>query len=152
MTETVKKTRTSKKKRQTLFLEALARGVSVAAAAEAAGVTRSTVSRWRQQDSGFRREWQAAEEAGTDAIEDEALRRAVSGTDKPVFRGGEIVGHVKDYSDAMLTMLLKARRPERYATTKLGGEHDILDLQGARDALERKFSEILRPSEGETLS
>ena len=97
-----------------LFLNALTAGNSVRTAADAAGVTFDEPYKWRATDPAFAARWQHAEEAGTDLIEEEAYRRAVTGVEKPVYRGGEVVGHVADYSDSMLMFLLKSRRPERY--------------------------------------
>jgi hypothetical protein len=45
-------------------------------------------------------------------LEDEAFRRAVTGVDKPVFQKGECVGFIREYSDNLLTLLLRCRRPE----------------------------------------
>ncbi len=89
-------TQATRKKR---FLTALAAGHSVMTAAEAAGVARQTVYRWRQEDETFARAWDEAIEAGTDRLEDEALRRAFAG------------------SDTLLIFLLKARRPTKYRDT-----------------------------------
>ncbi len=89
-------TRATRKKR---FLAALAAGHSVKTAADAAGIARQTVYRWRQEDEDFARAWDDAVEDGTDLLEDEALRRALEG------------------SDTMLIFLLKARRPEKYRDT-----------------------------------
>lgn len=47
-------------------------------------------------------------------LEDEARRRAVDGVDEPVFQGGELVGHVRRYSDRLLEFLLRGRRPTVY--------------------------------------
>jgi hypothetical protein len=49
------------------------------------------------------------------AAEDELYRRAVEGTLKPVFHKGIEVGHIRQYSDACLAMLLKAGNPDKYA-------------------------------------
>lgn len=131
------------------FLEALAAGDSVRAAAAAAGVSPAEPYVWRRSDSGFKAAWLAAEEAGTDLIEEEAFRRAVKGVEKPVYRGGEVVGHVADYSDTMLMFLLKSRRPERYGAQAKASEGESaqdlakrLNLKGARDALIGKFASV----------
>lgn len=79
------------------FLNAIAAGCSVRAAADAAGAAFDKPHIWREQDSAFAERWQFAEEAGTDLIEEEAYRRAVTGVEKPIYRGGEVVGHVADY-------------------------------------------------------
>ena len=49
------------------------------------------------------------------AAEDEAFRRAVEGTEEPVYHKGAICGHVRRYSDSLLTLLLKAGDPDKYA-------------------------------------
>lgn len=42
----------------------------------------------------------------------EAVRRAVHGVDKPVYQNGMQVGEIREYSDRLLGMLLKAYVPE----------------------------------------
>jgi hypothetical protein len=51
---------------------------------------------------------------GTAALENEAVRRAYHGVEKPVFYKGEVCGYTQDYSDTLLIFLLKARKPEVY--------------------------------------
>lgn len=96
------------------FLEKLREGLSVTAACSAADIGRSTVYEWRQRDEEFEVAWHDAIEAGTDAFEDEARRRAVDGTLRPVFQSGAEVGQVREYSDRLLELMLKARRPQVY--------------------------------------
>jgi len=127
------------------FLDHIAAGQSVRSAASTVGVKPSTPYAWRKQDERFAAAWEAAEEAGTDIIEEEAFRRAVTGVEKPVYRGGEVVGHIADYSDAMLMFLLKSRRPERYGNsgkTVAGKISEDLNLKGVRDALVGKFNAV----------
>lgn len=138
------------------FLDGLAQGLSVASAAQAAGLARGTLYRWRAQSKSFHKAWQDAYDAGTDRLEDEARRRAVEGVEKPVFRGGEIVGHVTDYSDTMLMFLLKARRPEIFA--QVGSKRPAIpappsgELANAHSALYRKFAEIFAEEPDSALS
>jgi hypothetical protein len=47
-------------------------------------------------------------------MEDEAMRRAVDGWDEPVYQKGEQVGVVRKYSDSLLALLLRGRRPDVY--------------------------------------
>ena len=51
---------------------------------------------------------------GADMLEDEAVRRAKDGVERPVYQGGKLVGHVQEYSDTLLIFLLKGARPEKY--------------------------------------
>ena len=98
-----------------VFLEALREGYSVRHAAERAGPSAQRFYQWRQEDDVFGEEWAAAVEARTDLLEDEAHRRAVHGVAKGVWFRGERVGEELEYSDKLLEVLLRARRPEKYA-------------------------------------
>jgi len=144
-----------KLKTQAVFLEALAKSGSVCAAASNAGVNRRTFYRWREEEPVFAEGWKKAQAMPKDDLEHEAIRRAVNGVEKPVYRGGEIVGHVTDYSDSMLMFLLKAHYPEKYDPkfiTSSQGKHKEtsttpqFEIEGARDALKRKFAEITQPA------
>jgi transposase-like protein len=79
------------------FLATLAKTGNVTLSAEAAGVGRETVYRWRRDSEDFAGAWDEANTLGTDALEDEAVTRAVAGK-----------------SDTLLIFMLKARRPEKF--------------------------------------
>jgi Bacteriophage Sf6, terminase small subunit-like len=100
--------------KRALFLGALTEGVSVTAACDRAVITRRTVYDWRDADPEFAKAWDEAIEAGTDRLEDEAVRRAYEGIDDPVFYQGVKCGVVRKYSDTLLIFMLKARRPEKF--------------------------------------
>jgi len=97
-----------------LFLEALAELGVVSYACKAARVSRSTVYERREKDAVFRAAWDEAAEIAADMLEQEAHRRAVEGTARPVYQGGKLVGAERQYSDTLLMFLLKARRPEKF--------------------------------------
>lgn len=102
-----KKTPTSQRER---FLSALSRTASVTAASQAAGIGRRTAYNWRDADEAFAAAWDDALESGTDALEDEAVRRALDG------------------SDTLLIFMLKARRPEKFkerVANELSGKVDM---------------------------
>jgi hypothetical protein len=96
------------------FLEALSVTANASKAAAVSGISRMEWYRTRAEDAEFAKQWQEAVEKGTDALEDEAIRRAHEGTDKPVYQGGKLVGYVKEYSDTLLIFMLKARRPAKF--------------------------------------
>jgi hypothetical protein len=97
------------------FLGALAEtGGNVTAACKKAKLPRATAYEWRDEDEAFRKDWDAALEIGTDALEDEALRRARDGVKKPIYQQGKRVGYVQEYSDTLLIFMLKARRPDKF--------------------------------------
>lgn len=96
------------------FLTALASTGNVSMAAKKAAVTRQGAYARRAADPEFAARWQDAMDQAADWLEAEARRRAVTGVRRPVYQNGKLVGHVKEYSDALLTLLLKAARPDRY--------------------------------------
>lgn len=89
-------------------------GGNIARACRAAKVARSTVYDHKKKDPAFAQKWSEAVEQGIDELEQEARRRAFSGTEKPVFYKGDVVGHINEYSDTLMIFLLKGNRPEKY--------------------------------------
>ncbi len=65
----------SAKKKQA-FLAALAETANVLKSSEIARVARRTAYDWKAADSEFADAWERALDIGTDALEDEAVRRA----------------------------------------------------------------------------
>ena len=96
------------------FLEDLANHGNVTQACETIGVGRVAIYKWRNEDPEFMADWEAALELGTDALEDEAVRRGRDGVLRPVYQGGAEVGAVREYSDTLLIFMLKARRPDKF--------------------------------------
>lgn len=105
------RTRRAKEK----FLEEFRKRGIVKNACEAAGIARRTAYDWHAADEDFAASWNEAESEAADSLEEEALRRAAYGTDKPITYQGVIMDHYKEYSDRMLEMMLRARRPERFS-------------------------------------
>jgi hypothetical protein len=68
--------RDTKKKR---FIETLAAQGTVSHAAEAAGVSRNTAYRWRQDDLEFASLWDEAHENAVDRVESVLYQKALSG-------------------------------------------------------------------------
>ncbi len=80
-----------KRVRQARFLEVLSQTGVIRPAAEAAGVPRSTVNHWREDDEDFAQEFSDAMENSVDVAELELRTRAVDGVDEPVMHNGEPV-------------------------------------------------------------
>lgn len=120
------------------------------AACERAGVGRTTVYEWRAVDADFAERWAAIDEAWVDRAERELYRRAVEGNLDPVYQGGELVGHVRRYSDALLALYLKAKRREVYGervAVETSAVVDPAELEAAAAELERRILEA-RPVVG----
>lgn len=96
------------------FLSELAKSCNVSRAAEVAGVGRQTAYDHRGMFEDFSAAWDDAIEQATDALEFEARRRAMEGTEKPIVSQGEIIATVREYSDQLMMALLKAHRPDKY--------------------------------------
>lgn len=107
------------------FLIALEDCANVTEACRRVGISRRVVYNWRSEGGDFAQRWDAAVELGTDALEDEAVRRAHEGVDEPVFFKGEKCGTIRRYSDTLLIFMLKARRPDKFkdrSATELTGK------------------------------
>jgi hypothetical protein len=92
------------------LLAKLSQGESVAAACRAQRISRQTYYRWREEDPEFAAAADDAIEAGTDVLEDIALKRA------------------KAQSDTLIIFLLKGRRREKWGDKSL---HEVSGPNGA---------------------
>jgi hypothetical protein len=86
---------------------------SVTRACKTTDICRDTFYRWPKEDATFKADYEDAREQAIDCLEDEALRRAHEGIEKPVTIAGkrEVI---REYSDSLLIFLLKAHRPQKY--------------------------------------
>lgn len=104
-----------------VFLEHLRKTANVSASARIALRERRTVYQWRETDAAFAAAWDDAIDEATDALEQEARRRAIEGDEEYVVSSGQVVRgpggeflKTRKRSDALMQMLLKAHRPEKY--------------------------------------
>jgi len=105
--------RTAQRKKEK-FLGAYAKLGNATAASEETGISRHVHTRWLKSSESYRKAFEAADDAATEVLEREAIRRAVEGREEPVYFNGAVVGTVKKYSDVLLIFLLKSKRPEVY--------------------------------------
>ncbi|XQZ98837.1 hypothetical protein ACOZ4Y_02590 [Komagataeibacter rhaeticus] len=106
-----------------VFLDHLRKTSNISQSASIALVERKTVYRWREADPAFAAAWDDAIDEATDMLEAEARRRAVEGDEEYVVSMGQLVKDPTDpskylttrkRSDGLMTLLLKAHRPEKY--------------------------------------
>ena len=131
---TPKKGRPPKGWRNT-FLKALRSSGNIGHSCRKARVNRTTAYRLKARDPLFAAKWETAIEDSVDVMEFEARRRAVKGTDKPVFQKGEQVGVIREYSDTLLMFLLKANKPDKFRDN-----FDAMKLVGELLAKTNQFS------------
>lgn len=144
------------------FLVALAATSNVSEAARVVGIHRTTAYLAKSNDESFAAEWEEALEQATDALELEARNRALGVYISYKFdKGGNPLLHPitgepyaeRAVSDALLTLLLKAHRPDKYkersaveTTEKPAAKYDLSKLtQAQRDELERLTRAALVP-------
>jgi len=103
------------------FIASLRETGMIRLACEAVGIARATAYVHREEDVEFSQAWDSALQDAVDLLEIEARRRAVEGVRKYLYHAGgpvlnEAGEHVyeTEYSDGILTLLLKAGRPEKY--------------------------------------
>ena len=103
--------------RQREFIAALAATGIVTQAARRIGASLEALYRLRHQPGaeGFAAAWELAIDRGIARLEDCALERAIAGEERPIVRGGEVVGTWRRYDTALLLFLLRQRRGQRWA-------------------------------------
>lgn len=97
------------------YLATIASGYSGNKAAAELGRSPRTFTYWRARSPENEARYKEAYERGTQALEDEAVRRGMDGYEIITRNGkGEITKVVETYSDAVLQRLLAGRMPEKY--------------------------------------
>lgn len=151
------------------FLAAFAEVGTLTRAAEIVGMDRNTHYYWladEKEGELYRELFEDAKKQAADRLEQEARRRAVEGTQKPVFQGGKQVGVVQEYSDTLLIFLMKGAMPEKYrdnyhlsADFNVNHQHHhrhTLDLGQLSETELLQFGELVskakREEEGTTLT
>jgi hypothetical protein len=93
---------------------------SVAYAADLVGLSRNTLYRRRQTDPAFAAGWAEAIASAADRLNEEAMRRSVSGNGRAAFRRGRRLGSIREYDSGLLIRLLRLHWPATY-TDKADG-------------------------------
>lgn len=95
-----------------LFLEYLMDHGDITQACRQADLSPKSMRKFRREHPKAEAAFKEALDIGTDQIEAELHRRAVTGYLEPVFYKGRRVNTVRRKSDILLMFLLKKRRPE----------------------------------------
>lgn len=128
--------------RRRIFIDILCDTGNVVAAAAKVELSRDTLHRWRKTMPDFRADWETAIELAAEALESEAFRRALQGSDtvetttvvQPSAGGktsgepGESTRTIRRSSDALLLALLKAHRPDKYGAPS-GRQQETRNVQ-----------------------
>ena len=116
-----------------------------------AGIDRGTHYDWLRKDPEYRAQFEAAQVQAADRLEDEAVRRAYEGVERPVTVAGKRE-LVRKYSDTLLIFLLKGLRPakyrERYDVAVEAGDSLVQAMARGRErALAARHTIDARPEE-----
>ena len=126
------------------YLATLATTGNLTAAAEAAGIDRSTALRHRHASQRFAERVADALARFSDAVESEIARRGMQGFDEPVYQGGKKVGVKRRYSDRCLLALAARLRPDGYGAqaVKLSGDIHHHHDRHAADAIRAQVQQL----------
>jgi hypothetical protein len=100
--------------RQAEFLKAYGETADVELSARAAGVCQRTIYTYAARDPAFAAGFEEAKSRLGQRLEEELFRRALNGTDKAVYQGGQFVGMIRERDTTALIFALKGLMPARY--------------------------------------
>ena len=102
--------------RQQAFIAALAETACVAEAAAAVGMTPKSAYRLRARPeaAAFRQAWAVALDFAVQRVAEAAIGRALNGTVRPVYFGGEQVGERRYFDERLTMFILRTRDPVRF--------------------------------------
>lgn len=121
------------------FLDQLSECGSVSMAAARAGLNRTALYRERDRSKRFAARWDKACDLGVERLQDDAMRRALEGDERPVFKGGEQVGSVHRHDTSLVKFLLQSYRPDIFGGRReSGGPAVSLDLVKRVAAAEKR--------------
>lgn len=113
------------------------------------GISKSAVYKYMERYPQLKEDYEIAREKAVRNLEMEAYRRAVEGTEMPIFHGGLQVGSYRNYSDRCLELLLKASRPDRFSNkAQIDVNHNHSISGDAKDKLGQLLG-ITDQSDGE---
>ena len=136
------------------FLDLIEGGRTPADAAALLGVKLSSLYGHKRNRPEFAAQWEQAIRCGGEALISEAQRRGVEGWLEPVMFRGEVVAHVRKYSDRMLELLIKGSFPEKFndrlnavvTVTQLTADDLLHSRELARDTTVHEALEVLAKS------
>ena len=103
---------------QRTYLAALRLKGNVSLACRAARVSAMTISRTRDENEFFSSLCEDALKFNDDLVEGRAYQLGVEGYLEPVFQGGICVGQKRVFSERLLEIMLKSRKPNKFDTGK----------------------------------
>lgn len=103
--------------KQRKFFKALKKSGCIKDGCRVAGISKTTVDRWRNKDAVFDGKVEAALAIASDELDMIAWQRATQGCEEKVYRNGELVSVRVKPSDSILRLLMQGANPEKYGRT-----------------------------------
>jgi hypothetical protein len=121
---------------------------TISKAAKKAGISRQTHYDWLKNDKkGFyRRAFEMADQMAADLLEEEAFRRGVEGDLQVVYYKGEEVGRRRVYSDQLLALLLKGKKPQYRENVEITNTVNV-DMSDAVSTARKRVEEAKKAGE-----
>lgn len=111
---------------------------------------------------GFKRAWDRAVQMGVERLEDTALARAIEGSERKLYRDGELVGTERFHNEALVMFFLRNRLADRYSPqAHIAPGHPVYErirreieeerrreandpkvIQAVRDSIDRKIEAL----------
>lgn len=120
---------------------------TISKAAKKAGISRQTHYDWLKNDKKgiYHRAFEMADKMAADLLEEEAFRRAVEGDTQVVYYKGQEVGRKRVYSDQLLAILLKGKKPQYRENVEINNNVNV-DLSDAVAAAQARVKKGLNES------
>lgn len=121
---------------------------TISKAAKKAKISRQTHYDWLKNDTKgqYRRAFELADKMAADLLEEEAFRRAVEGDTQVVYYKGEEVGRRRVYSDQLLALLLKGKKPQYRENVEITNTVNV-DMSDAVSTARKRAEEAKRGGE-----
>ncbi|MBQ2137206.1 MAG: hypothetical protein II430_04595 [Selenomonas sp.] len=123
---------------------------TISKAAKKTGITRQTHYDWLKNDKNgrYRAAFEMADKMAADLLEEEAHRRAVEGDLQVVYYKGQEVGRRRVYSDQLLTLLLKGKKPQYRENVEINNNVNV-DMAAAVDTMRERIKKAEAAESGE---
>lgn len=103
---------------QKRYIAALRLKGNISLACLTAKVSTNTVKKYREENPIFNALCEDASTFNDDLVEGRAYQLGVEGYMEPVFQGGMCVGYKRVFSERLLEVMLKARKPQKFDVGK----------------------------------
>lgn len=141
--------------KQRKFLETVRETGCIRDGCRAAGISTTTVNRWRDKDEVFDDKVEAMLALASVSLDTIAWKRATEGTEEKIYRDGRLVFTRVKQSDSILRLLMQGADPERYGRTgRQPSKHLLKKLkkQAKREVLAAQSAEARATLEGKLIA